>query len=478
MTDSTARAMQETTPPETGRPDTGVRPFGLRDKMGYLLGDFGNDFSFMLVSGYLMVFYTDVFGISAAAVGTLFLIARFWDAVTDVLWGRFIDSRPTTPQGKFKPWIFRMSIPLVITTVLLFTYIPGLPNGFYLAYAYVTYMLWAALYGTVNIPYGSMASVISGDSTHRSSLSGWRTMGGMSANLVIGVVVPLVVFVNNDISSSRILMLAVIFGILAFACYMGCVRLSTERIKHPEKQPGEKMNFFQTLKGFGKNKPFIVLIISSLLFLLTQMLVMAINVYLFKDYFNNAAALSIFTVIQVGAVFLAMPTLTPLVKKFGKKELGATGMLVAGVFYFILFFIPNISLPVFFAINLLGLIGFAYFNLIIWAFVTDAIDYQEYLTGAREDGTVYSVYSFARKLGQAFAGGLTGYALAVIGYNSSVATQAQEVKDGIYTIATLFPAVTYTVVGLLLIFFYPLNKKRTKQLEVELAERRLKELNQ
>ena len=132
------------TPPRTKN----VRPFGLRDKIGYLLGDFGNDFSFMLVSGYLMVFYTDVFGISAAAVGTLFLIARFWDAVTDVIWGRFIDSRKTTPNGKFKPWIFRMSIPLVITTILLFTYIPGMSDGFYLAYAYVSYMLWAALYGT------------------------------------------------------------------------------------------------------------------------------------------------------------------------------------------------------------------------------------------------------------------------------------------------------------------------------------------
>lgn len=369
-----------------------------------------------------------------------------------------------------------MSIPLVITTILLFTYIPGMSDGFYLAYAYVSYMLWAALYGTVNIPYGSMASVISGDSTHRSSLSGWRTMGAMSANLVIGVVLPLVVFVNNEVSASRISMLAIIFSILSFACYMGCVRLTTERIQHPEKKPGEKLSLMNTVKGFIQNKPFIVLITCSLLFLLTQMLVAAINVYLFKDYFNNAAALSLFTIVQSAAVFLAMPTLTPLVKRFGKKELGATGMLVAGGFYFILFLIPDISLPVFLAINMIGLFGFAYFNLIIWAFVSDAIDYQEYLTGLREDGTVYSVYSFARKLGQAFAGGLTGYALAMIGYNSEVATQAQSVKDGIYTIATLVPGITYTLVALLLIFFYPLNKKRTKQLEIELAERRATQL--
>lgn len=452
-----------------------TREFGMRDKMGYLLGDFGNDFSFMLVSGYLMIFYTDGIGLEPAAVGTLFLIARFWDAITDVIWGRFIDSRKTTPNGKFKPWIFRMSVPLVIATILLFVQIPGMSDGFYLAYAYVTYMLWAALYGTVNIPYGSMAAVISGNSTHRSQLSGWRTMGGMSANLVIGVVAPLFIFVNNDLSTNRVLMLAIIFAILAFACYMGCVRLSTERIVQPEKKAGEQ-NFFRTLKGLTKNRPFIVLIISSLLFLLTMMLVTAINVYLFKDFFNNATALSIFTVIQTVVVFLAMSTLTPLVERFGKKELGATGMLIAGSFYLILFFIPNISLPVFLIINAFGLVGFAYFNLIIWAFVSDAIDYQEYLTGLREDGTVYSVYSFARKLGQAFAGGLTAYALAYVGYVGGASTQTQEVKDGIYSIATLLPAITYFIVALLLIFFYPLNKKRTKQLEIDLSEKRAAKL--
>lgn len=464
------------TPKPATNPQSNVRPFGLRDKTGYLLGDFGNDFSFGLVGSYLMVYYTDSVGISAAAVGTLFLIVRFWDAITDVVWGRFIDSRKTTPHGKFKPWIFRMSIPLVITTILLFVQIPGMSDGFYLAYAYVTYMLWAALYGTVNIPYGSMAAVISGDSTHRSQLSGWRTMGGMLANLVIGVVAPLFIFVNNELSGNRLLLLAVIFAILAFACYMGCVRLSTERIIQPEKKPGEQ-NFIKTLKGFTKNRPLIVLVISSLLFLLTQMLVSAINVYLFKDYFNNAAALSIFAIIQSAVMFLSMTTLTPLVKRFGKKELASTGMLIAGSFYLILYLIPNISLPVFLIINAMGLFGFAYFNLVIWAFVSDAIDYQEYLTGLREDGTVYSVYSFARKLGQALAGGLTGFTLAYIGYTSGAATQTQEVKDGIYTIATLFPAITYFLVAILLIFFYPLNKERTKKLEMDLAEKRAQKIN-
>lgn len=449
-----------------------VRPFGMRDKVGYLLGDFGNDFSFILVSTFLMVFYTDVFGISAAAVGTLFLVARFWDAITDVIWGRFIDSRKSTPGGKFKPWIFRMALPLVISSALMFVHIPGMGDGFYLAYAYVTYILWGMLYTTVNIPYGSMAAVISGDAVHRSALSGWRTAGGMAANLIISAGAPLIVFVDNELSGSRMLMMAVLFSILAFVSYMGCVNLSTERIQHPENKSGEKLSLKKTVKGFSKNIPLITILICSLLFLMGMMLVGSINIYLFKDYFGSAMALSLFSLLQSGAVFLLMPALAPLVKRFGKKEVAAGGMLVAGTGYLILYLIPNISLSVFLVVNTIGLFGYALFNLVIWAFVTDAIDYQEYLTGSREDGTVYAVYSFARKMGQAFAGGLTGYALTFVGYSAGVATQTQEVKDGIYTVATLVPSAIYFAVFLLLTFAYPLNKKRTKQLELDLIEKR------
>lgn len=182
-----------------------ARPFGMRDKIGYMFGDFGNDFFFMLTSAFLMVFYTDVFGLSAAAVGTLFLIARLWDALADVTVGRFIDTRKTTKNGKFKPWIFRMSFPLVISGVLMFVTIPGMSEGFYLVYAYVTYILWGTLYSTVNIPYGSMASVITSDPVERTSLSTIHTMGAVFANLIISAIGPLLIFVDNKVDPNRML---------------------------------------------------------------------------------------------------------------------------------------------------------------------------------------------------------------------------------------------------------------------------------
>jgi GPH family glycoside/pentoside/hexuronide:cation symporter len=457
---------------QSGGTEQNVRPFGIRDKVGYLLGDFGNDFSFILVSAFLMVFYTDVFGISAAQVGTLFLVARFWDAITDVIWGRFIDSRKPGKTGKFKPWIFRMSIPLVISSTLMFVQIPGMSNGFYLAYAYVTYILWGMMYTTVNIPYGSMASVISDDAVDRTALSTWRTMGAMLASLIINVLGPLIIFVDNKIDPNRMLMTVIVFSILAFACYMGCVRLSTERIQLPEKQEGDKGNLSITLKGLAKNKPLITILIASLLFMMNMLLINAVNIYLFKDFFSNASALSIVGLIQTAAVFLAIPLLKPLVARFGKKETASGGMLLASIFYFALYLLPNVSLTLFLVLSAIGMFGFAFFNLVVWAFVTDVIDYQEYLTGLREDATVYAVYSFARKVGQALAGGLGGFAIAAIGYQAGSDTQLPKVLEGIYTLATLVPAIIYLVIFLILVFVYPLNKRRVSELAFDLSQKR------
>jgi len=447
------------------------RPFGLSDKLGYLFGDFGNDFFFILVSSFLMVYYTDIFNISAATVGLMFLIARLWDAVADVMWGRFIDMRKPGKHGKFKPWIFRMSFPLVISGVLMFVKIPGMSDGFYLAYAFVTYLVWGTLYSTVNIPYGSMASVITSDPVERTTLSTFRTMGAMLASLIINVVGPLILFVNNEADPDRFLMAAIMFGILSIACYMACYKFSTERIAMKETQ-AKNLNLGKTLKGLLKNKPLLSILAASLTFMMLTMLVGAANVYLFKDYFGNASVLSMAGLIQAVAVFVAIPLAKPLVARFGKKEVASAGMLLAGVVYLLLYFLPNLTAIQFIAVSAVGMFGFAFFNIVVWAFVTDVIDYHEYLTGLREDGTVYSVYSFARKVGQAIAGGIGGMVIGAVGYNATLETQTESVLDGIYALGTLVPAVVYLLIFFILVFLYPLNKQRTNQLATNLAEKR------
>ena len=449
------------------------RPFGLRDKIGYLMGDFGNDFFFLLVSSYLMVFYTDVFHISAATVGALFMFARIWDAFADITWGRFIDTRPASKHGKFKPWILRMSFPLVISGVLMFVTIPGMSDGFYLAWAFVTYIVWGTLYSTVNIPYGSMASVITDKPDERTTLSTWRTAGAMLAGLIINAGAPLIVMVDNQLDANRMFMAACVFGVLSICCYIACYKMSTERLAAPV-QSQEKGNLKATLKGLMKNKPLLWILVASLLFMMNTMLMGAVNVYLFKDYFQSAAALSIFAVVQTGAAFVAMPLIKPLVRKFGKKELASAGLVLSAITYFALFFMKDLTGMQFVAVASIGMFGVAFFNTVVWAFVTDVIDYHELLTGLREDGTVYSIYSFARKIGQAIAGGIGGFAIAAVGYNAASTVQTQGTLDGIHMLGTLVPAIVYMIVLAILVFLYPLNKKRTDEMVAELTARRKK----
>ncbi|WP_317845695.1 glycoside-pentoside-hexuronide (GPH):cation symporter [Bacillus sp. S3] len=418
-----------------------------------------------------MVYYTDVFHISAATVGILFLVARLWDAVADVTWGRFIDTRKPGKNGKFRPWIFRMSFPLVVSGVLMFVHIPGMSNGFYLAWAFVTYIVWGTLYSTVNIPYGSMASVITNDPVERTTLSTFRTLGANLAGLIINVVGPLILFVDNKADANQFLLGAIIFGLLSISCYMACYKMTTERIVADENDK-PKVNFGKTVKGLGKNKPLMWILIASLTFMVCFMMIGAVNVYLFKDYFGNAKALSMVGLLQTATVFVAMPMVKPLVAKFGKKETAAAGLLLSTVVYALLYFLPNLHENQFIGILTVAMFGYAFFNLVVWAFVTDVIDYHEYLTGLREDGTVYSIYSFARKVGQAIAGGIGGVAIAAVGYNSTSATQTQEALQGIHTLGTLVPAIILAVIFLILVFLYPLNKKRTLQLSTDLAERR------
>lgn len=448
------------------------RKFGLRDKLGYMLGDLGNDFFFILVSSFLMVYYTDVFGISAAAVGVMFLIARVWDAVADVTWGRFIDTRKASKHGKFKPWIFRMSFPLVLSGVLMFVHIPGMSNNFYLIYAFVTYLVWGTLYSTVNIPYGSMASVITEDPVERTTLSTFRTMGGVIAGMTINVLGPLILFVDNEANADRFLLGAIAFGMLSLTSYIACYKMSTERKVQSTDATLAKSDFSKTIKGLTKNKPLLSILTVSLLFMMLNMLMGAVNVYLYKNYFGNASALSLAGLIGIVGMIVAVPLTKPLVKRFGKKETASIGMLLAGIVYLVLFFLPDISSMTFILISVVGVFGYGFFNIVVWAFVTDVIDYHEFLTGLREDGTVYSVYSFARKVGQAIAGGIGGFAIQAVGYESGRAVQSDQALHGIFTLSTLVPAIVFTIIFLLLVFTYPLTKQRTNQLVTDLANKR------
>lgn len=455
------------------------KPFGFKDKLGYLLGDLGNDFSFMFTSMYLMLFYTKVWGISASTVGVLFLVSRCLDAFTDIGMGTIVDRAKPTKDGKFRPWIKRMSGILAITTFLM--YQSSLANASMtvkVVVMFVTYILWGSIcYTAINIPYGSMASAITDVPQERASLSTWRSMGASVASLIIGTITPQVIFYadangNQLVNPTKFTIIAGIFSVLSFICYMSCFKLTTERVKFESNDNQEKVSIFKNLGVLLKNKALLSIIASSIVLLLSQLMSGTMNQYLFADYFKNVNVMSVSSMLNLPISLIIAAVIVKIAAKFGKKEVCIVSMLFAGIMYFVAFTMRITNPWIFLVFNTLAFLGTMSFNMLTWANITDIIDYNEILTGKRDDGTIYGLYSFSRKIGQALAGGLGGFALSFIGYNSLAAAQTVEVTNGIYTIATIFPAVCYIVVALILIFAYPLNKKVVEENATKLSAMR------
>lgn len=447
-----------------------VKPFGIKDKLGYMMGDFGNDFTFILSTMLLTKFYTDVMGVSAAVVGTIMMLARFVDAFTDVTMGRICDRSKVTPNGKFKPWILRMCVPVALASFLMYqSGLSGLPTGVKIVYLAITYLLWGSFtYTGINIPYGSMASAISADAGDRQSLSTFRTMGGMLAGMVIGVGLPLIAYEKIDgketLIGSKVTLAAGIFSILAIVCYLLCYKLVTERVVVESTQEGKGTSVGQMLKNAVKNRALISIVVASIVMLLAQLTMQNMAAYIFPDYYNNAAAQSASTMMMMVGMIVAAVVAKPLANKFGKAEVSVVSNLFAAIVMVVLWIIRPESVWVYCGLQMLCWLGLGVFSMVCWALITDVIDYSEIKNGVREDGSVYALYSFARKLGQALAAGLSGWLLTAIGYSSEAATegmvQTDSVLSGIYNISTLIPAVGFGLLAAVLWFWYPLHKKQ------------------
>lgn len=461
-----------------------VRPFGIRDKLGYLFGDFGNDFTFILSTMILMKFYTDVMGVGAGIVGTVMMIARFADAFTDVTMGRICDRHKGNAQGKFKPWILRMCGPVAVSSFLIYqSALSDAPQWLKIGYLCVTYILWGSVfYTSINIPYGSMASAISEDPGDRQSLSTFRTMGGMLAGAVIGVGLPLIAYQKNAetgkevLVGSRVTLAAGIFSVLAILCYLLCYFLVTERVRPKVSEDVFQENSVgKMLKNAFRNRALISIIAASVVMLLAQLTMQNMANYVFPDYYGNAKAQSVSTLMMMLGMTVAALTAKPLVKRFGKAEVSVASNLFAAAVCVLMFLWHPQNVWVYVGLQMLCWLGLGVFSMVSWALITDVIDYSELKNGIREDGSVYAMYSFARKLGQALAAGMVGWLLTAIGYSEGTAQQGvkqtAEVLRGIYNISTLVPAIGFTLLALILWFWYPLHKK---QVDANVAELRKK----
>ena len=256
-----------------------IRPFGWRDKVGYLIGNLGNDFTFTFASVFLMVFYTKVLGISPGLVGTLFVVARVVDAFTDVTMGRIADKAKPAKDGKFKPWLRRMCGPVALASFLMYqTSMANAPMTLRIVYMFATYLLWGSIFYTaINIPYGSMASLISPEADDRAALSTFRSLGSVVANIAVGIGAPAILYAsdaagNQIVKGELFPIVALVFSILSIASYLVCYFMTTERVKAVPAENVKQVGFIDTVKTLVTNRALIGIVIASICILAAQIL--------------------------------------------------------------------------------------------------------------------------------------------------------------------------------------------------------------
>ena len=444
-----------------------VPPFGIKDKLGYMFGDLGNDFTFVLSSSFMLKFYTDVMGISAGLVGGLMMASRFIDAVTDITMGQIVDRAQPKKEGKFIPWMKLACGPVALTSFLIYlSAFADMSYGFKVIWMFITYILWGSIFYTaVNIPYGSMASAISSEPKHRAELSTWRTIGATLAGLIIGAGVPLVAYEtvngNTILSGSRMTIIAGICSILALICYFLCFRFTYERVSVPNNQG--KMELGKILKNLFTNRALLGIILAAILLLIATLGMQGIAGYVFPNFYGSASAQAVSSITgSIAILVICAPLASKLSARFGKKELSIASTSFGAIIYFICLLVRPTNPYVYVAFYTLAYVGFGFFNTVIWAMITDVIDDAQIRYGVREDGTIYAMYSFARKLGQAASSGMIGALLTGIGYNAQTAFDPN-VTENIFRISCIVPGVGLAAVALALAFVYPLGKRKVEE---------------
>ena len=466
---------------------------GIKEAFGYMFGDMGNLFVLTFVSTYLKVFYTDCLlpghGVSATKISTdltvLFLVIRLWDCINDPLWGILVDTRKPTKDGKFRPYLKTLAIPMALSTVLCFLNIQNVVSSYtvLLAFAYISYCVYGMMYTAVNIPYGSLASAITDDPNGRTLLSTFRSIGAGVGGAAVTLVAQKFIYDDGTtLNAQKTLIAAIVLSALAAVAYMSCYKTTKERVLYsPEKK---KVDLKLTYGTLFKSKPFLTVTISGML--ISGLLQFgSFNQYLTKNYFANSD-LSIWLTISTYAPMVILLLFVPkLSAKFGKKELCVSGLALATVSSIVLCLIgPSDYLQAnawpFLLVNFGVGSGYSFLSILTWAVVTDVIDYQENVTGIKNESAIYAVYTFARKIGQTIAdsGGLQLlYNYAGYDPETSAIGYIPGVGEKLYKMVSRVMAIAYGITFIMFLI-YPLGKKNLAKLHAELMEKRAAQTEQ
>ena len=459
---------------------------GIKEAAGYMTGEAGNMFALTYISSFLKVFYTDVLKIPTQKVARIFLFSRLWDCVNDPMWGSVVAKRRPGQDGKYRPYLKWLAFPLALSEMLCFFNVNRFTQNqaLILIFAYFTYIIFGMLYTGVNVPFGSLASVITDDPQGRTLLSTFRSIGtgiGAAAPMLLA---PMLIYskvsdgnggVYNVANGTGMFAFAAVMAVCAVIFYLVSFHTTKERV---QSDLNASANLKKIYLGMLKSKPFIILALTGIL-ISGQLQFASLNQYLYKNYFCNTSLSALGTVAQYLPTVIMLPFTGRLVRRFGKKELSADGSLFAAVCSILLFVLrPEPDNPALFLMFQFFIgVGYCIVSITNWAVVTDVIDYQQYLTGEHAESAVYAVYTFCRKLGQTFAdyGGLM--LLGKVGYSAKTMANAgfvPGVSEGILRICTAIPAVVYSLIFVLYAAF-PLTKKKLEPIYAYIRSENSKE---
>jgi len=454
----------------------------LKEKIGFGFGDAASSMFWKLFSMYLMFFYTDIFGIPAMVVGTMFLVTRIWDAAFDPFVGILAD-RTETRWGKFRPYLLWMMLPFAIIGVITFS-TPSLSITGKIIYAYITYSLMMMIYSMINVPYASLMGVMTSDGKERTALATYRFIFAFGGSmLVLAMAEPLVGFfskIGGTVNLQSGWQLAtVVFALLAMLFFFFTFSWTRERIKPVTEKTSLKLD----LKDMSKNYPWFILLGAGIAAIFFNSIRDGAAIYYFKYYIFEQSAFSIksfnltftysslYFVLGQAANIVGVLLAKPVSDKIGKKYTFLVAMLFAAVFSILFYWLDKNSVALIFVFQFLISISAGIIFPLVWSMYADTADYSEWKTGRRATGLVFSASSMSQKFGWTLGGALAGWLLGYFGFQANM-TQSAETLSGIRMMLSFFPAIG-TLAGALFMFVYPLSESKMEKISSDLAAMRL-----
>lgn len=438
----------------------------VKEKIGYSLGDTASHFVWDMVGFWLLFFYTDVYGISAAAAGTIMLIARFWDMAIDPVIG-VISDRTNTRWGKFRPYILFGAVPYAILAILTFT-TPDLGEKGKIIYAGATYILLMTAYASINLPYSALGAVMTDDTYERAGLNTYRFIAGFTGQFVVtGLALTLAEFFGGGDKAQGFQYTVFLFAGLSLIFFFITFKTTRERV-HP---PSEQVNSLkEDIGNLFRNKAWIILALVGIISFIMFAMQNAAIAYYFKYYLGRENNVQLFNVIGTVALIVALPLSKPLAKRFGNKNVFIGSSLISGLF-FMLIYLPGVNgLTSIYVFNIIAKMAYAPAVPLIWTMIADTADYGEWTTGRRATGLYFSAAVFAQKAGWGLGAAIAGWILAASNFVPN-AVQNDTAITGIKLLVSVIPGILYMSCALFMIF-YKIDAKTTTLMKKELDERR------